>query len=74
MKLSITVKTNARKAGVEKRPDGSYHVCVNAPPVEGKANKEVIEILAEYFSLPKRSIQIIRGRAGKKKLIEVKSV
>lgn len=71
MKLSTTVKTNAKHAGVEKLPDGSLRVLVNAPPVEGKANEAVIETLAEYFSVRKSSIQILKGHHAKRKLVEI---
>ena len=60
MILSITVKPNAKREGVEKRPDGSYRVAVHAPPVEGKANEAVVEMLADYFSVPKSSVRIHR--------------
>ncbi|MGH2566773.1 MAG: DUF167 domain-containing protein, partial [Bacteroidota bacterium] len=39
MKLKVLVKANARKNAVETREDGSLIVSVNAPPIEGKANK-----------------------------------
>lgn len=71
MKISITVKTNAKRPGVEKQPDGSYRVAVKSPPTQGKANEEVIEILAKHFSLPKRSLRIKHGRTGKRKIMEI---
>ena len=74
MKISITVKPNARRESVEKNPDGSYRVSVKAPPVEGKANEAVIEALADYFSVPKSTIFIVKGTKGKKKLVEIRGV
>ena len=67
MTVQIQVKPNARKVGVEILPDGSLKVAVNAPPQEGKANKAVIEVLADYYSVPKSSIRIVMGQKGKKK-------
>ncbi|MDO8527675.1 MAG: DUF167 domain-containing protein [Deltaproteobacteria bacterium] len=72
MKISITVKPNAKNPGVEKRPDGSYKVSVKSPPTEGKANAEVIKVLAEYFRVPKSDIEIVRGASGKKKWVEIR--
>ncbi|MBI2082435.1 MAG: DUF167 domain-containing protein [Deltaproteobacteria bacterium] len=72
MKISITVKPNARKEGVEKCADGSYRVLVRAAPVEGKANEAVVETLADYFSVPKSAVLIVKGARGRKKLVEIR--
>lgn len=71
MKLSVTVKTNARKNEVAKADDGTYRVAVTASPIEGKANKAVIKLLAEYFDVPKSHIEIIAGHSSKQKMFEV---
>ncbi|MCX6120507.1 MAG: DUF167 domain-containing protein [Ignavibacteriales bacterium] len=71
MKLKITVKPNARKNEVTRSADGSLVIRVNVPPIEGKANERVIEVLAEYLNKPKRSIAIVSGFKGKNKIIEV---
>ncbi|QQR81350.1 MAG: DUF167 domain-containing protein [Deltaproteobacteria bacterium] len=71
MKLDITVKPNSKRPGVEQLSDGSYRVSVNAPPIDGRANEAVIEILAKYFSVSKSSIHILRGGLGRKKVVEI---
>lgn len=71
MRVQILVKTNARKERVEVRHDGSLFVCVNAPPVEGKANQKVVELLSSYFGKPKSMITIVRGARSKYKTIEI---
>lgn len=71
MRIEITVKPNSRRPGVEKLPDGTYRVAVNAPPREGRANEAVIEALAGYFDVPKSSIRIRMGSSGRKKVVEI---
>lgn len=71
MTIHVLVKTNARKESVEVREDGSLFVCVNVPPVEGKANQKVIELLARYFAKPKSAVTIVRGLRSKHKIVEV---
>jgi uncharacterized protein YggU (UPF0235/DUF167 family) len=66
MKLQITVKTQLPKAGVEKLPDGTYRVAVNAPPREGQANEAVIEALAEFFGVRKADVRIVLGASGRR--------
>lgn len=70
-KLWISVKPQAKTAGVKKISDGEYSVSVRAPAREGKANEAVIELLAEYFSMPKSAIRIIRGQKARRKLVEL---
>ena len=71
MRLRVTVKPNARKNEVICSEDGTLIVRVAVPPIEGKANEKVVEVLSEYLKKPKRSITIISGFKGKFKIIEV---
>jgi uncharacterized protein len=71
MKIAVRVKTNARKNIVQEIEAGSVVVYTTASPIEGKANEKVIELLAEYFGRPKRSITIIRGETSKQKVVEI---
>lgn len=71
MKFKIIVKPNARKNEVTRTTDGTLVIRVTVPPIEGKANEKVIEVLSEYLNKPKRSIYIVSGLKGKNKIIEV---
>ena len=72
MTIEVKVIPNARKVKVEK--DGEkYKVYVNAPAVDGKANKALIEILAAHFDLKKSQINIIRGETARIKIIKLES-
>ena len=71
MRLSVRVKPNARKNEVIRAEDGTLTVCLTVPPIEGKANAKLIELLSEYFKKPKRCISLISGFKGKNKIIEI---
>jgi uncharacterized protein len=71
VKIWVTVKPQAKKSEVKKISDGEYSVSVRAPAREGKANEAVIDLLAEYFSVPKSSIRIMRGQTARRKLVEL---
>jgi uncharacterized protein (TIGR00251 family) len=66
------VKSNARKNEVQRLEDKRFLVTVTAPPVEGKANEKVVELLAEYFHVPKRSVIILKGVTSKEKIVKIK--
>ncbi len=73
-RIWVTVKPRAKKEEVRKTDEGQYLASVHAPPQQGKANVALIELLANYFSVPKTSVKIIRGQTGRKKLIEIDSM
>lgn len=73
MKIQVRVTPRARRRGIEKAPDGTYLVKVTEPAEGGRANAAVIEALAKHFGVPKRAVNILRGQAGRNKVIEVVS-
>lgn len=70
MKIKVKVIPNAKKERVVDEHK-LLKVYVNAPPVEGKANKRLLEILAEYFKVKKGEITVVRGQTSREKLIEI---
>ncbi len=71
MKAVVYVHPNSKKPRVEKDLFGELHIYVNQPPLEGKANKAVIESLAEYFKVSKSRVVLIRGEKSKRKTFEI---
>lgn len=71
MKLTVHVKPNARKAIVEVLSPRELRVWVSAPPAEGKANKQLIELLAEHYNVPKSAIEIKTGAGSRIKIVEI---
>lgn len=73
MRVSVIVHPNSKKTRVEKDLIGMLHVYVNAPPLEGKANKAVVEALADFFKNKKNEILLVSGAKSKNKIFEVKT-
>lgn len=71
MKISVKVKPNSKEQSVIKNEDGGLLVRLKSPPVEGKANQELINILAEEFKVKKSQIKIKSGSSSRKKIIEI---
>lgn len=70
--LTLRVTPRARKtefAGVLE--DGILRVRVAAPPVEGKANAELLSFLAKVLGVRKNRIEIIAGQRGLDKIVSV---
>ncbi|MDO8495330.1 MAG: DUF167 domain-containing protein [bacterium] len=72
MIISVYVKIRSKRVGVFQRGE-DYEVRVKAPPAEGAANEEVIELLSEYFQISKSLIKIKAGHTSKRKIIEIET-
>jgi len=71
MRLRIRVKPGAHEDKVSREPDGFLLVSVRARAQEGKANDAVIKAVAAFLHVPKSSVRIRSGLAGRTKLLEV---
>jgi len=71
MIIEVKVVPNARRTAVEKEEE-RYKVYVNSPAVDGKANKALIELIADYFKVKKKCVEIVRGEISRIKTIRIK--
>jgi len=73
-KLWIHVTTGSKRQRVRKSKteSGKLEVKLMSQPVKGKANKELMEVLSNFFGVPQSYIEVIKGQKSKTKLINVK--
>jgi len=71
MILRVKVKPNAKTVSVEQLEDKSLKISIKAPPVGGKANEELINVLSEFLKVSKSKIHIKAGKSSKEKLVEI---
>ncbi|MEH2090393.1 DUF167 domain-containing protein [Nostoc sp.] len=71
MQKTVKVKPNSKQQRIEEQPDGSLTVYLKSPPVDGKANEELIKLLADKFDVPKSYIRIKSGFSSRQKLMEI---
>jgi len=69
--LEVKVQTGARDNSVTAMPDGSFKVRTTAVPEKGKANTEVIKLLAEHLGISKTNLSIAGGATSSRKKIRV---
>ena len=67
--LNVKAQPRSSKAGVEGLLGDAVKVRIRCAPVEGKANKELIETLADAFGLPKSRVGFKSGETSKQKRI-----
>jgi uncharacterized protein (TIGR00251 family) len=71
MHLTVTVKPNAKETTITEISPANYRVTLKAPPQDGKANAELIRVLAKHLHIPQSHITITQGATTKTKHIEV---
>ncbi len=71
--LQIKISPNSSKNEFIKTGD-VIKLKITAPPVDGKANKFVIEILSKTFKVPKTNIKILHGETSKEKTLEITNI
>lgn len=69
--LEIKVNPNSKTRSLRKHEDGTWSASVMALPIDGKANEELIRLVAKHFDTRKKNIIIKRGSKAGIKLIQI---
>ena len=72
--LAVRVIPRAGRSGPAGTRDGALLVRLNAPPVEGAANAELIEVIADALDVAKSAVTIVSGERGRSKRVRVTGV
>ena len=73
-KIRVKVNPGASKTQILGIEDGVYRVRVAAPPVKGKANKELVRYLARLLGVRKGDIEVSSGEHARTKTITIKGI
>lgn len=71
MRKQVKVKPNSKQQSIVEESDGSLTVFLKSPPIEGKANQELVKLLADKFGVPKSRVTIQSGANARIKLIDI---
>jgi uncharacterized protein (TIGR00251 family) len=71
MLIRVYVTPNAKQARVVKVSEDHFEVWVDERAVDGRANKRLLEIMAEHFKISKSKISILRGTKSRDKTVQV---
>ena len=69
--LRIKVKPNARTSALTEQEDGSWLAQLKAPPIDGKANEALIELVAKHWNVRKAQVSIKSGASSRMKLVTI---
>ena len=72
--IDVRVIPRAAKPGIAGSRDGALLVRLKAPPVEGAANAELIEVMAKTAGVPRRSVSIVAGDRTRTKRVAIAGI
>jgi uncharacterized protein (TIGR00251 family) len=74
VRLAVRAKPRAKTSRVVRAEGTSIDVALAAPPVDGKANDELLRVLSEALGMPRSALEIVRGASAKWKAVEVQGL
>jgi uncharacterized protein (TIGR00251 family) len=74
VRLEVYVQPRASTTGLAGSHGGVLKIRIAAPAVENAANLALIEFVALKLGIPKRSVRIVSGGAGRRKILEIDGV
>ncbi len=69
--IQVKVKPSSRESALTELTDGSFSATLKSPPVDGKANAELIALVAKHFKVSKSAVTIKSGAGARMKLVVV---
>jgi uncharacterized protein len=73
MILQVKVKPNARTSELVQAADGTWTAKLKSAPVEGRANEELVALVARRFKCPRAAVSIKAGTSGRTKLVKIEA-
>ncbi len=75
MKLRLRVQPGAKRTALLTRmPGGEWKVAVSAPPVDGRANDAVVELMSDLLGVRRSQVTLVRGASARSKVVEVEGL
>jgi uncharacterized protein len=71
LQLTLHVQPGASRTEVAGTHGDALKVRLAAPPVDGKANAELLRFLAEAFGVPRRNVTLVRGETSRAKIVRI---
>jgi uncharacterized protein len=69
--IKIKVQPKSSRNYIEKIDEGEYKAYLRSAPVDGRANEELIKLLAKELKVKKYQVEIIKGFRSKDKVVKI---
>ena len=74
MLIKVKVFPGSKKEEVIKKSENAFEIRVKEKPVQGRANRRAVELLASYLNIPEDKIKIVKGYKEMNKIFNVDMV
>lgn len=72
--IDVLIQPRSSRDEIVGMHEGRLKIKISAPPVDGKANERLTEVLSKAFRVSKSSIEIIRGKSSKLKTVRLTGI
>ena len=72
--LTVYIQPRASRTRISGLHGDALKLCITAPPVEGRANRAVVEYIANLFKIPKKSVTITSGLQSRTKRLTINNI
>ncbi len=69
--FSVRVQPRAARTSITGTVGEALKISLSTPPLEGRANVELVEFLSEVLAVPRASIQVVAGERSRNKVIRI---
>ena len=69
--ITVRAKPRSSVSSLERESSGTWIARLRASPVDGKANAELIALIAEHFGCSKSSVSVVSGASARTKLVRI---
>ena len=69
--IQVKVKPDSRMSALEQMDDGTWFAQIKSPPADGKANEELIGLVAKQFGCRRSEVSIKSGASSRTKLVRI---
>ncbi|HMK44216.1 MAG TPA: DUF167 domain-containing protein [Dissulfurispiraceae bacterium] len=72
--IDVKVTPRSSKKGVDGVKNGVLSVRLTAPPADGEANAQLVEVLADHFDVRKSDVEILKGASSRNKTVKLRGI
>ena len=74
IRLRLRVSPGAGRAGVVGRHGDDWKIRVTAPPERGRANDDVVELIADSVGVARPAVRLVAGASSRDKVVELSGI
>ena len=69
--ISVRAKPRSSVSALEQEASGTWVARLRASPVDGKANAELVALVARHFGCPRACVEVVSGATARLKLVRI---